>query len=98
VTVGGRYISDPSTNTFMSNVTVTASGTLEGGYGDLFDFKKNLIINSTNNLGFNLRLSTVEFSAWATTPTQSRRRLRDEFLLLVGQLRLWPAQPWFGGR
>jgi hypothetical protein len=62
LTVSGRYISDPSTNIFSSNVTVTASGTLEGGTGDLFDFKKSLFIQSTNNSSFNLRSSTVLFS------------------------------------
>jgi len=58
----GRYISDPSTNTFVDDLTVTASGTLEGGTGDRFDFKKNLIINSTNTGQFNLVLSGVSFS------------------------------------
>jgi len=58
----GRYISDPSTNTFVSDLTLTPSGTLEGGIGDLFDFKKNLFINSTNTMQFNLVLSTVSFT------------------------------------
>lgn len=58
----GRYISDPSTNTFFDDVTITASGTLEGGFGDLFDFKQSLFINSTNTSFFDLRLSTVSFS------------------------------------
>jgi hypothetical protein len=62
VTVSGRYISDPSTNVFLTNATVTASGTLEGGAGDLFDFRKSLFIQSTNATGFNLRSSTVLFS------------------------------------
>jgi len=62
VTISGRYISDPSTNTFGSNVTVTVSGTLEGGAGDLFDFRKSLFIQSTNRLGFNLASSDVLFS------------------------------------
>jgi hypothetical protein len=58
----GRYISDPSTNTFLSNMTVTASGTLEGGVGDVFDFKKNLFINSTNKNQFDVSMSIVKFS------------------------------------
>jgi len=58
----GRYISDPSTNTFADSVTLTASGTLEGGVGDLFDFKKSLTIQSTNNLQFSLHQSDVLFS------------------------------------
>src|ERR1051326_1688580 len=62
VTINGRYISDPSTNTFSDDATVGISGTLEGGAGDLFDFKKSLFIQSTNNQQFNLALSTVSFT------------------------------------
>jgi hypothetical protein len=62
VVSSGRYISDPSTNTFVADLTITPSGTLEGGLGDVFDFKKNLTINSTNIGQFNLVLSTVSFS------------------------------------
>jgi hypothetical protein len=62
VVVRGSYISDPSTNTFQQNVTVSTNGSLVGGVGDLFDFKKNLIINSTNTAQFNLASSIVSFS------------------------------------
>jgi hypothetical protein len=62
VTVSGLYISDPSTNTFNTDLTVSLSGALTGGPGDLFDFKKNLIVNSTNNPLFDLASSTVKFS------------------------------------
>lgn len=58
----GRYISDPSTNIFLSDVTVDPAGTLEGGVGDVFDFRANLIINSTNTSLFDLASSTVSFS------------------------------------
>jgi hypothetical protein len=58
----GRYISDPSTNIFLADVTVGPSGTLEGGVGDLFDFKTSLFIQSTNGLQFNLARSIVAFS------------------------------------
>ncbi len=62
VTIQGQYASDPSTNTFLDNVTVTASGSMAGGAGDLFDFKKSLFINSTNHTGFDLISSAVSFS------------------------------------
>jgi len=62
VIVSGDYISDPSTNTFLTNVTVTASGALVGGAGDMFDFKKSLSIHSTNRVGFDLLSSRVSFS------------------------------------
>jgi T5SS/PEP-CTERM-associated repeat protein len=60
--VAGSYISDPSTNTFFGDLTVTASGSLAGGPGDLFDFKKSLYINSTNRIGFNLASAAVSFT------------------------------------
>jgi len=62
VFVHGAYVSDPSTNTFLADVTVGQSGTLAGGAGDLFDFKKSLFTSSTNHLGFNLADSAVRFS------------------------------------
>jgi len=67
VTISGSYVSDPSTNTFLSNVTVSVTGTIAGGMGDLFDFKKNFSIhNNSNNSGaFDLSSSTVRFSGGA---------------------------------
>ena len=54
VVISGGYISDPSTNTFTENVTVTASGYLIGGHvvsnADLFVFEKDLLMLSTNHL------------------------------------------------
>ncbi len=62
--INGRYVSDPSTNTYQGDVTVGASGTLAGGSGDLFDFKKSFLINNASNPtgAFNLASSTVSFS------------------------------------
>lgn len=60
--VSGKYVSDPSTNTYLGDVTVDQSGTLAGGAGDLFDFKKSLFINATNQIGFQLANSAVMFS------------------------------------
>lgn len=63
VVINGKYISDPSTNIFMADVTVSQSGTLAGGLGDRFEFNKSsLFIHSTNNTGFNLALSSVAFT------------------------------------
>ena len=62
VVLSGSYLSDPSTNTFLADLTVTESGSLAGGVGDLFDFKKSLLVQSTNNMVFDLSLSTVSFS------------------------------------
>lgn len=62
VVIQGTYFSDPSTNTFLDDVTVSQSGSMTGGVGDLFDFKKNLTINSTNQLDFDLSQSGVSFS------------------------------------
>ena len=62
VLINGKYASDPSTNIFLADVTVSQSGSLAGGAGDLFDFKKSLFINSTNRFGFDLAKSAVEFS------------------------------------
>jgi T5SS/PEP-CTERM-associated repeat protein len=62
VVISGKYVSDPSTNTYLADVTVLAGGSLAGGAGDLFDFKKGLYIHSTNRVEFDLSTSTVQFS------------------------------------
>ncbi len=62
VVIGGLYRSDPSTNTFASNLTVTASGTLQGSNGDLFVFQKDFVLQSTNRMGFNLADASVIFT------------------------------------
>jgi hypothetical protein len=62
VSLSGSYISDPSTNIFTTNLTVTASGFLQGGNGDLFQFERDFVVQSTNNLSFNLVNSTVLFT------------------------------------
>lgn len=66
VVIGGRYHSDPSTNVFATNVTVTASGSLYGSNGDLFVFQKDFINQSTNASEFNLAHAAVLFSNAAT--------------------------------
>jgi autotransporter-associated beta strand protein len=62
VVLSGSYFSDPSTNTFATNVTVTASGSLSGSNGDLFVFGGNFLNQSTNRSAFNLWQSAVLFT------------------------------------
>lgn len=62
VVISGGYVSDPSTNVFSSNVTVTAAGYLQGGAGDLFQFERSLSLQSTNVGLFNLSSATVTFT------------------------------------
>lgn len=62
VVISGSYVSDPSTNVFLGEVTLEESGVLQGGPGDLFDFHGNLLVQSTNNLQFELQQSDVLFS------------------------------------
>ncbi|MCC7517667.1 MAG: hypothetical protein IT578_00615 [Verrucomicrobiae bacterium] len=66
VVLGGAYVSDPSTNTFTSNLTVTASGALSGSNGDLFVFNQNLLLASTNRAQFALAQAAVLFTNAAT--------------------------------
>jgi hypothetical protein len=66
VVIGGRYYSDPSTNIFTSNVTVTASGSLYGSNGDLFVFQQDLVMQSTNRSDFSLVHAAVLFTNSAT--------------------------------
>jgi T5SS/PEP-CTERM-associated repeat protein len=67
VVIGGRYYSDPSTNTFVTNVTVTASGALYGSNGDLFVFNRDLTMASTNRAQFDLSYAGVRFDTGAGT-------------------------------
>ena len=62
VVLSGSYFSDPSTNTFNSNLTVTASGSLYGSNGDLFVFNRDFLNGSTNRTSFNLVNATMLFT------------------------------------
>lgn len=62
VVLSGSYFSDPSTNTFASDLTVTASGSLSGSNGDLFAFYRGFVNQSTNRTDFNLANATVLFT------------------------------------
>ncbi len=62
VTIRGSYVSDPSTNTFESNLTVAASGSLAGSNGDLFVFYRDWANASTNRSQFDLAFASVLFT------------------------------------
>src|SRR5262249_50232324 len=48
----GAWISDPSTNVFFADHTVTASGYISASAGDVYIFKSNFVNVSTNNLNY----------------------------------------------
>ncbi len=62
VILSGGYISDPSTNVFATNVTLTSSGYFQAATGDLYQFERNLTIQSTQSNLFNLASATVVFT------------------------------------
>ncbi len=62
VVLSGAYLSDPSTNIFSTNVTITSSGYIQGSSGDVFQFERNLTLQSTASNLFNLTASTVLFT------------------------------------
>jgi len=59
--IAGKFVSDPSTNTFAADVTIAPGGSLAGGTGDRFEFSKSLFIQATNNQDFKLQASSVAF-------------------------------------
>lgn len=69
VVLGGTYASDPSTNTFGSNLTVTASGALQGGNGDVFVFQQSLFLETTNRSQFDLSSAAMRFTNASGGPT-----------------------------
>ncbi len=69
VVMSGLYHSDPSTNTFTSNLTVTASGALQGSNGDRFVFRQNLLMGSTNRSQFDLSTAAMRFADAGGGPT-----------------------------
>ena len=62
VVVNGGYISDPSTNVFANTLTLTPSGYLQGGAGDLFQFERNVTLQSTNSSLYDLTTASVLFT------------------------------------
>lgn len=81
--ISGSYFSDPSTNIFTSNATVTASGSLYGSNGDLFVFNQDFINQSTNRTQFNLANATVLFTN-GTGPTTHTLSLANSSALDLG--------------
>jgi hypothetical protein len=66
VVVSGLYFSDPSTNTFNTNLTVTSSGYLQGGAGDLFVFERSFINQSTQSNLYDTLNASVLFTNGGT--------------------------------
>lgn len=89
VVIHGTYLSDPSTNTFASNVTVTAAGALQGGAGDLFVFQADLAMQSTNRAGFNLADAAVLFTNATAGGTNHTFSLAGSAALDLGSN--WPS-------
>ena len=58
---GGSIISDPSTQTFNNNFSISGTGALVGGEGDTWRFGGNVTITTTNNLNWNTVLSEMDF-------------------------------------
>ncbi len=61
---GNAYISDPSTNIFQSNVTITSGGSMTGAVGDSYSFFGGLV---TNNGSFNNSGSLVSSDNFVNT-------------------------------
>jgi hypothetical protein len=59
-TNNGTYFSDPSTNSY-TNLTVTASGHLIGGTGDIFKISGDFFNSSEQNTSWNTREAGLEF-------------------------------------
>ncbi len=62
VTLDSAYLSDPSTNIFTTNVLITPSGYIQATAGDLYQFERNLSIQSTQSNLFNMSGATVLFT------------------------------------
>ncbi len=62
VFISGGYLSDPSTNVFTTNVTVTSSGYLQAASGDVYQFERDLTLQSTQSNLFNLSGAIILFT------------------------------------
>ncbi len=62
VIIHGAYLSDPSTNIFTTNVTITSSGYIQAAAGDFFQFERDLTLQSTQSNLFNMSSAIVLFT------------------------------------
>ncbi len=67
---GNVYISDPATNIFQKNVTITPGGSMTGGTGDVFSFTGGTVTNNGTFANTGTLSSSVNISN-AGTFTQS---------------------------
>ncbi len=63
-TNSGAYFSDPSVNSF-SDLTVSPSGNLVGGAGDLFEVSNDFINQSTQTISWNTQQAIISFISGA---------------------------------
>ncbi len=91
VVIGGSYVSDPSTNIFTSNVTVTASGSLSGSNGDLFVFYRDFYNGSQDRSNFNLAFAGVLLTNGAGVSTHTLN-LTNSLALDMGAVGMHAAQ------
>jgi hypothetical protein len=66
----GAYLSDPSVNRF-TDLTISASGYLQGGAGDLFQISGSFVNESAQSALWNTGLSTLELVAATGTYTHN---------------------------
>jgi hypothetical protein len=58
---GGSLVSDPSTQTFNQDFSVSASGSIVGTAGDFWRFGANVTVTTINNTGWDTRHSEIDF-------------------------------------
>ncbi|MEN6317191.1 MAG: PEP-CTERM sorting domain-containing protein [Syntrophaceae bacterium] len=58
----GTYISDPATNRFLDTLTIGTNGVIIAGDGDIFEFYKDFINNSTKLMAWQTGLADLSFS------------------------------------
>jgi fibronectin-binding autotransporter adhesin len=63
----GAWITDPTTNVFNNNYTVTSSGYISASAGDVYDFHSNFVNQSTQNTSYNTLNTTPGGSGAAGT-------------------------------
>ena len=68
-TNNGAYVSDPSTQTFVGDLDIGATGYLKGGAGDTFQVEGDFNNSSAQNTSWNTAGAKLQFSTLGTTGT-----------------------------
>jgi len=63
----GTYLSDPATSKFLGSLTVGSDGIIIAGAGDIFEFYKDFINNSSRNTEWQTSLADLFFSTGSHT-------------------------------